>query len=275
MARRTSHTINEEEQINAGEAENPRQEQPTAEQFGHLFDDGLGGFESMNAATISLPFIRLLQDLSLQVKKNKPEYVEGAEPGLFINTVTNDLYDAPLRMVVGRFDRYYIEWKPNRGGFVMAHSVEVVEQNLSQGTLRIGDKNKIFTPTGNTLQDTYVYLVILPDYIDQGVCMFSLTSTQLKEARRWNRLLSNLTLPNGQRALPYYAIWDVNVVGMSNDQGDWYGIKVNFSSWVDVNTFSKVKEARAALPPSTSIDLRALEDPHAPDEEKGEGRVAF
>lgn len=233
---------------------------PTAEEFGHLFDDGLGGFDGLNAATIALPFIRVLQDMSPQVKPRNAEYVEGAAAGMFYNNVNNDTYESPLRVVVGRFERYYIEWRPNRGGFVGAHSVELVEKMLADGKLILDDDNKITNDAGNLFQDTYVYFVLMPDFLEDGVCIVSLSSTQLKEARKWNRLLTTTYLPNGQRALPHFMVWEIATIPMSNDKGEWFGIKVKQDGFVDKTTFEAVNTGRKELPPSSNIDLRALED---------------
>ena len=50
--------------------------------------DAHKGMEHMGADDLALPFIRILGDLSPQVKKSKAEYIEGAEPGmLFLSLI--------------------------------------------------------------------------------------------------------------------------------------------------------------------------------------------
>ena len=231
------------------------------EQFSHLVDDGMGGFEAMNAGVVAFPFIRVLQGLSPVCKKNKQEYVEGAEEGMLYNNVNNRLISPPVEVVVGRFDRYYIEWKPERGGFVSAHMPDDVELRLAKNHLRRNASGQIVDPTtNNVFADTYVYYIIFPDFVEDGVCLLSLSSTQLKEARRWNRLLLSTYLPGtNQRAMPYFMRWTITTPPMTNDKGDWAGFKVEFAGFVDKDTLAIVSEERKALPPSTKPDLRALE----------------
>lgn len=47
--------------------------QNQAEDYSHLFDDGLGGFESLSADVVAFPFIRILQSLSPQCKRTDPQ----------------------------------------------------------------------------------------------------------------------------------------------------------------------------------------------------------
>lgn len=231
--------------------------------FAYLSDDGMGGFESLNSDVVAFPFIRVLQSISPQCKRTKPEYVEGAEEGMLFNNINKRLIEPPTDIVVGRFDRYYIEWKPNRGGFVAAHLPEEVEAGLRSGKLIRNEKNRVIDrATGNEYSDTYAYYIVFTDYPEDGVCLLCLSSTQLKEARRWNRLLMSTYLPGtGRRALPYHMRWTVTTPTMSNDQGDWSGFKVDFAGFVTPEQLTLVTEERKALPaPDTSRpDFKALE----------------
>lgn len=231
--------------------------------FDYLGDDGLGGFNALNADVVAFPFIRVLQSISPQCKKTKPEYVEGAEEGMLFNNINNRLMETPVEIVVGRFDRYYIEWKPNRGGFVAAHTPEEVEVDLRNGTLIRNEKNRIVSrSTGNEYTDTYTYYIVFPEFPEDGVCLLCLSSTQLKEARRWNRLLLSTYFPGtGRRAMPYHLRWLITTPAMSNDQGDWAGFKVSLDGFVTPEQFQLVTEERQALPAPdvTKVDFKALE----------------
>ena len=49
--------------------------------------------------------------LSPEVNKRDGKYVEGAEPGKIINTVTNELFDKIRCNVPCHYKRQYIEWQ--------------------------------------------------------------------------------------------------------------------------------------------------------------------
>ena len=238
------------------------------DQFEHLqAGDGLGGFESMNADVIAFPFIRVLQQLSPQLNKKKPEYVPGAEAGMLFNNVSNKLYEVPAEIVVGRFDRYFIEWKPDRGGFAGAHLPEEIQAMGANGLLKRDDRNRLYDPRSkNIFADTYVYYIMFTELPGDGVCLLSLSSTQLKEARRWNRLLLSTFIPGtNRRAQPYFLRWNITTLEMSNDKGDWCGLKVDFAGFVGPETLQLVCDERKSLPATTRPDLALIESTTSDD----------
>ena len=58
----------------------------------------ISGFEEVASDALAIPFIRLLQAGSPQVKKNDAQYVEGAGEGDIYNTVQNCFYDGQKGM---------------------------------------------------------------------------------------------------------------------------------------------------------------------------------
>lgn len=230
--------------------------------FDYLTDDGLGGSEQITSDVIAFPFLRILQTISPQCKKKDPAYVEGAEEGMLYNNVTNTAIDTPVRVVVGKFERVFTEWKPNRGGFAGAHSSEEIARRLAMGDLHQNEKRRIVDPnTGNEFSDTFTYYVILPDHLDWGVCLLCLSSTQLKEARRWNRLLTSTIIPGTTtKARLYHMVWSLTTPQQSNDQGSWAGIHVELDSFVTPETLAVVQEERKELAQSNNrVSYAALE----------------
>ena len=51
------------------------------------------GMGNLTQDDLALPFLKILGQLSPEVNKRDGKYVEGAEPGKIINTVTNELFD--------------------------------------------------------------------------------------------------------------------------------------------------------------------------------------
>lgn len=232
--------------------------------FSFLSDDGLGGYSQLTADVMSFPFLRVVQDMSPQLKESKPEYIEGIRVGMVFNTITNHFWDtyrdAPLRLIIGKFERYFIEWKPNRGGFVAAHDPTTVEQALREHKLMVGERGGLFDPTtGNKFSDTFVYYVLLPDYMEEGVCLLSLSSTQLKAAKKLNRNLVSTVLPGSRnRALPHHMVFKLTTPIVKNDKGEWHDVRIEFDSFVTKEMYLNVTEARKELPESRP-DFKALE----------------
>ena len=60
----------------------------------NLFEaDANAGSQNMTQEDLALPFLKVLGQLSPEVNKRDGKYVEGAEPGMILNTVTNEIYD--------------------------------------------------------------------------------------------------------------------------------------------------------------------------------------
>ena len=75
----------------------------------NLFEaDANKGAQNISQEDLALPFLKILGQLSPEVNKRDGKYVEGAEPGKIINTVTNQLYDK-LQVVPVFYKRQYIE----------------------------------------------------------------------------------------------------------------------------------------------------------------------
>ena len=55
-------------------------------------EDADKGFENVRQESLALPILKLLQNSSGEAQKRNQNYVEDAEPGMLLNTVTKKLY---------------------------------------------------------------------------------------------------------------------------------------------------------------------------------------
>lgn len=225
-----------------------------------LQNDGMGGFEGITSETVAIPFVRVLQALSPVCKKKNDSYVEGAEEGKLFNSVNKRVIDTPCEVIVGRFDRYFIAWKPERQGFAGAFSTDVMRKMLEDGTVRVAQDNRIYDAQGNHYSDTYVYYVVFPEFLQDGVCIISLSSTQIKAAKKWNRMLTTTQYPGTtQKALPWHMRWTITTPQMSNEQGDWAGFDVEFAGFINQEQQEVLMEERKTLPQAAErTDFRQL-----------------
>ena len=80
----------------------------------NLFEaDANQGAQNITQEDLALPFLKVLGQLSPEVNKRDAKYVEGAEPGMILNTVTNSLYDGSkgIEVLPVFYKRQYIEWQ--------------------------------------------------------------------------------------------------------------------------------------------------------------------
>jgi hypothetical protein len=74
------------------------------------------GLENVTASDLIIPRLAILQDLSPQVKKTKPEYIEGAQVGDICDVGTSELFEPPLIFLPVHYVKQWLEWAPRASG---------------------------------------------------------------------------------------------------------------------------------------------------------------
>ena len=185
--------------------------------------DAQQGAQNISQEDLALPFLKILGQLSPEVNKTHGKYVEGAEPGKIINTVTNELYDK-ISVVPCHYKRQYIEWQDrgaSSGAPVAIHDAD--SDIVSQTTRDKSYKDRL--PNGNYLENTANHFVLVVGK-NPETALISMKSTQLKVSRKWNSMMMGLKLQgkNGLFTPPTYSnIYKLSTVQMSNDKGTWFG----------------------------------------------------
>ena len=190
----------------------------------NLFEaDAAQGAQNISQEDLALPFLKILGQLSPEVNKRDGKYVEGAEPGKIINTVTNQLYDS-VNVVPVFYKRQYIEWQDrgtSSGAPVAIH--EAGSDLINQTKRDASYKDRL--PNGNYLENTANHFVLqLGD--NPQTALISMKSTQLKVSRKWNSMMMGIKMQgkNGLFTPPTYShIYTLSTVQMSNDKGTWFG----------------------------------------------------
>jgi hypothetical protein len=214
-----------------------------------LFEEDAGqGFEDTSAQDFAIPFIALLQGLSPQVDRRKGEYVEGAEPGLFMDTATKELIET-FDFIACHYHRADVEWKPRNsgGGFIGQHPAGYAESKKFPKN----ERGRFITGEGNEIMDTrYFFGLRLRGDRPPKPCVVSMQSTQLKAARSWMTQMADLVFPPGHpnagKLLPIFAaIWRFTSTLQSNNEGEWSGYRVEFVSLIeDPALAAAAREAR-------------------------------
>ena len=196
--------------------------------------DAQQGTQNISQEDLALPFLKILGQLSPEVNKRDGKYVDGAEPGKIINTVTNELYDT-LNVIPCHYKRQYIEWQDRGTSTGAPVAMHEANSDIVSKTTR-GKDYKDRLPNGNYLDNTASHFVLtLGD--NPQTALISMKSTQLKVSRKWNSMMMGLKLQgaNGLFTPPTYShIYKLSTVQMSNDKGTWFG-------W-DVSTVGPVQD---------------------------------
>ena len=209
----------------------------------NLFEaDANEGTQNISQQDLALPFLKILGQLSPEVNKRDGKYVEGAEPGKIINTVTNALYDE-VNVVPCHYKRQYIEWADRGTSTGAPVAIHDADSDIVSKTTR-GKDYKDRLPNGNYLDNTANHFVLVLGDNPQ-TALISMKSTQLKVSRKWNSMMMGIKMQgkNGLFTPPTYShIYKLSTVQMSNDKGTWFGWDVSKAGPVeDKNIYDMAK----------------------------------
>jgi hypothetical protein len=226
------------------------------------------GSQNMTQEDLALPFLKVLGQLSPEVNKRDGKYVEGAEPGMILNTVTNEIFDGAkgINVLPVFYERKYVEWADRgegKGGPVAIHTAD--SDIVSQTTRDKSFKDRL--PNGNYLENTANHFVILLGDSPQ-TALISMKATQLKISRKWNSIMMGIKLQgkNGLFTPPTYShIYNLKTVQMSNDKGTWFGWEVSKVGPVQDQGVYQVAKSFA-----DKVGKGAVEVKHGSDESKSD-----
>jgi hypothetical protein len=189
-----------------------------------------------DSSELQIPFVRLIQALSPQVKKSDPAFIPGAAQGDIFNTVTGQSWSGEEGIVVIPCyqETKYLKFKPRTqgGGFLgeMSKSDPDVNRATRNGTTEV-------LPDGNELvKSDQHYCIIVEDGIP-SFGIIDMKSSALKVSRRWKTQIKMLTVKHpktGALVSPplFGTMWHLKSVEESNDKGTWYNWTVTNSGFV-------------------------------------------
>ena len=212
-----------------------------------LFEaDAKLGFENVDQESLALPILKLLQNGSGEAQKRNPNYVEGAEPGMFFNTVTRKLYDGEkgIQVIPCHYRLEYQEWADFGTGSGRPENIYPASSDiLSKTTKDAMGKDRL--PNGNYIQKTSQHFVIITDGKSAETALISMYSSQAKVSRKWNSMMMSITKngKDGPYTPPpfshYYKISSVENTGKGNQ---WYGYNiVKVGEVTDANVYKRAK----------------------------------
>ena len=165
------------------------------------------GFENQTRDDRSTPYLTLLQTNSPQCAEVADGGIEGAKPGMFMNSATEEVYDGRddgVLIVPAYTEHLYVEYRPRLegGGFVGIHPFDGdVVRRAKQEAVAFNKLNV----NGNDLTEAfYLYGVLCDGDEPIGGIVIPFTSTKIKAYKKWNTRVSTLLIPrsDGRRATP-------------------------------------------------------------------------
>jgi hypothetical protein len=203
---------------------------------------------SFKAEDQLLPLIYALQSMSPQVQKRGDNYIEGAEAGDFwlrnalnpIRKGEEGIIAIPVTMI-----RTWIEWLPNRGGFVARHDeppADMVAKIIRGDDGR--ERQVTARGNGNLIVDTREFYIM----VDGDPYVLPCSSTKHTFARQWQTMFHRFKHPKTGKIMPAFAHrYRLSTVPASNALGKWFGLKFEDAGE------SSITELKAAIAFSEAV----------------------
>jgi len=183
------------------------------------------GFDQLGASDYIVPFLVVLQSNSPQVTDDNPK---GARPGMVLNTVTNQLYDARedgIKIYVADIGHEYIEWVPRDAGGGIVGRYAVTDDAVREIHLK-KQVGKIVLANKNELVETYYLYAVVQAGDELFPAIIAATSTKITPSKKLFSMLKTVLVktPSGNRVNP--PLWAHRVlattVGQENKKGKFF-----------------------------------------------------
>ena len=181
------------------------------------------GNENVGSNDLLLPYLKLLQAMSPEVQEG-PNNVEGARPGLILNTLTHETFEELLVVPVHFSTEFSVFAK--RGAPVQGPAkfgsygseVDAAEALIAAGK----DSNQYdIIQSGRNI----IYVLDESGQIQTEALMY-MDGSKLRVNREWNSLIRQTERPR------FSGVWKLSTRRQSNAQGSWFNYDVKWFGWV-------------------------------------------
>ena len=191
--------------------------------------DAHAGFENVKTTSLALPILKLLQNGSGEAQKRNQNYVEGAEPGMFLNTVTKKTYEGAtgIEVIPCHYKLEYQEWADFGTGSGRPENIYSADSDILSKTKNEMGKDRL--DNGNYILTVGQHYVLIIDGNSTENALISMSSSQGKISRKWNSMMMSITLDgkNGPYTAPSFSHkYRLTSVLNSGKGNQWYGYNV-------------------------------------------------
>lgn len=223
--------------------------------------EGYTGFENTYEESFKIPFLKVLNDLSPEIKASSASRIEGAQVGMMCNSATGELYSS-VDVIVLKVDHVLTVWKPNRGGF-MGRFPKTDEEKIVARS--VGPRK--YTKEDNEVNDTMEFLCVNANNpSDMFVITMSVSSFKYGRNFATNlRMLSNNGSPVG---VCYAGVWTIKTVLDRNDQNEWYtiGNTPRFKRFITPDEFNGIVKPAIERSKDSEVDYNQFNDMQTQEE---------
>jgi len=199
----------------------------------HVKQSAGRGNENVSSDSMTIPRIKLLQKMSPEVDKHHANFIEDADPGDFLNSLTNENYGSDLYTISVTFKDDHVVWKKREagGGFLGTY------RSAAEAEAAIKEQDK---PDEYDIVQTHSHVLLLKDpktgVLSMPVIM-DFASSKLRVSRSWN---SQINIKGGDR---FSGLWKLSAVATQNRSGQQFmNLDVSFEGWAQDADYKLAEE---------------------------------
>lgn len=182
------------------------------------------GFQNATIDDYALPFLHVLQKMSHEVDASDAKYVKGAVPGMFMNSVTQELFDGAqgIEVIPVDFQKVFNVWVPRTagGGFKGSGT------SREEAGAKVEELRKLGVDKPLEIIDTANHFLLMREPLTDklSALVLSCTSTKMKASRVWMSLMARVTI--GEKPAPSFAKrYVLKTIAQTNEKGTFSNIK--------------------------------------------------
>ena len=216
-----------------------------------MFEADAGtGLENMGQEDLALPFLKILGGMSKEL-----DDLDDAKKGDIYNTVSGGVYRGKegIRVIPVSYQRRFIQWAPRGEGTGAPVAIYAPGETMPK-TERSSEDNKEYVTdgSGQYIEETHQHFVIvLNEDGSAETALIAMKSTQLKKSRKWNSMISSLTMQgkNGPFTPPRFShVYHLKTQLEENAKGSWHGWEMSRQGPVeDIALYNRAKDFNASI----------------------------
>lgn len=185
------------------------------------------GTDTIDRSVLGPPFLSIIQKGSPEFDETHKKYAEkridGCKPGQVVFEPERAIVPTPFQVIPLAQTALYTEWKPDKGGFVGNRTADITgHPDYRRGVPGSPTEYREYLGS-NELVFTITFLLLFLHKGEWKKGMIAFTSTQLKVARQWSRILATTKIPGTEQTAPIFASrYELETWADSNKKGGFF-----------------------------------------------------
>lgn len=187
-----------------------------------------GAGQMNNAKYLAIPYLSVLGLQSAVCLEGTEKYIEGAKPGMFLETLNKKIWSGKegvivvpvlAKVVVSKLDGAITDGRSRIGKFDEFEG-EKIKADCRQDGYRFYDQD------GNYYEDELEYYLIIVDGKNRYKACLSMHGTRIKVGKTWNSLAAQKKIDGGRSAPLFVAKYKITSVLQQKDKNSWYNFEI-------------------------------------------------